>query len=168
MSKEQNAMKTRTKRLIAVTSIPVLALASLIVSGLALAAGRDPVSGSGTAELNLLTGAAVGQAELTIADTTLPADVFVQLTSQVPGDDGSLHATATHTFEFADGTFTTTDKGVIDTDGTLNEHLTIVSGTGDFEGAAGELAVHGQVQFPAPGDPPIAHVSYNILGVISR
>ena len=169
MSKEQNAMKTRTERLIVVKSISVLTLASLIVSGLALAAGHEPVSGSGTAELNLLTGAAVGQAELTIGGATLFADVNVQLTSQVPGDDGSLHATATHKFVFDNGSITTTDKGVIDTDGTLNEHLTIVSGTGDFEGAAGELAVHGQVQFPGPeDDPPIAHVSYDIRGVIAR
>jgi len=161
-------MKTKMKKLISKKSIPIFALTFLIALGSALAAGREPVSGSGTADLNLVTGEAIGQADLNIGDTMLSAEVFVQLTSQVPGDDGALHATANHTFEFPNGSITTTDKGVIDTDGTLNEHLMIVSGTGDFEGTTGELAVHGHVQFPAPGDPPIANVSYNIRGVISR
>jgi hypothetical protein len=161
-------MKAKMKKLISIKSIPILTLALLIVLGTALAAGRDPVFGSGTAELNLVTGAAVGQADINIGDTTLSAEVFVQLTSQIPGDDGALHATATHTFVFPNGSITTTDKGVIDTDGTLNEHLMIVSGTGDFANSSGELTVHGQVQFPALEDPPIAHVSYNIRGVISR
>jgi hypothetical protein len=166
--KETNTMKTKMKKLVSIKSMLVLAVALAVASGLALAVGHDPVSGSGSADLDLLTGTAVGQAELTIGDSTLFAEVFVQLTSQVPGDDGSLHATATHRFKFDNGSITTTDKGVIDTDGTLNEHLTIVSGTGDFEGTTGELAVHGQVQFPALGEPPIAHVSYDIRGVISR
>ena len=161
-------MKTKMKRPVSIKSMLVLVVALAVVSGLAFAAGREPVSGSGWADLNLLTGAAVGHAQLTVGDTTLSAEVFVQLTGQVPGDDGSLHATATHTFVFDNGSITTTDRGVIDTDGTLNEHLTIVSGAGGFEGATGELAVHGQVQFPAPGEPPIAHVFYDIRGVISR
>jgi len=43
-------MKAKMKKLISIKSIPILALVLLIVLGTAWAAGRDPVSGSGSAE----------------------------------------------------------------------------------------------------------------------
>ncbi len=157
-------MKARMKKLISIKSIPILALALLIVLGTALADGRDPVSGSGTAVLNLGTGTAEGDAILIIRGEEFTTLVAVQLTGQVISDEGVTHVTSTHTFTFDNGSITTTDKGVIDTDGTLNENLTIISGTGDYEGACGELRVHDQIQF----QPPMAYVSYDIRGVISR
>ncbi len=159
-------MKAKMKKLISIESIPILALALLIVLGTALAeTGREPVSGSGTAKLNLVTGEAVGQADLIIGGEEFTASLAVQLTSQVVSDEGVLHATATHTFTLPGGTIITSDKEVIDTDGTLNAHLTITGGTGAFEGASGELTGHGQVQFTSP---TTANVSYEIRGVISR
>jgi len=157
-------MKAKMKKLISIKSIPILALALLIVLGSALAAGRDPVSGSGEATLDLSTGAATGTATLNIRGEEFTTLVAVQITGQVISDEGVTHVTSTHTFTFDNGSITTTDKGVIDTDGTLNEHLTIISGTDDFEGACGELRVHGQIQF----QPPMAYVSYDIRGAISR
>ena len=158
-------MKAKMKKLISIKSIPILALVLLIVLGSALAAGRDPVYGSGWAKLNLVTGAAEGQADLIIGGEEFTASLAIQLTSQVVSDEGVLHATATHTFTLPSGTIITSDKEVIDTDGTLNAHLTITGGTGAFEGASGELAGHGQVQFTSP---TTANVSYEIRGVISR
>jgi hypothetical protein len=166
-------MKERMKKLISIKSIPILALVLLIVLGTALADGRDPVSGSGEALLDLAPPpGATGTATLNIGGEEFTASLVVQITSQVVSDEGVLHATATHTFtlldEYGEETndrITTTDKEVIDTDGTLNAHLTITGGTGAFEGASGELAGHGQVQFTSP---TTANVSYEIRGVISR
>ena len=145
-------MKTKMKKLISIKSIPILALALLVVLGSALAAGNDPVYGSGTAKLNLWTGAAIGEAILIIGGEEFTASLAVQITSQVLSDEGVIHATAMHTFTLPGGTIITSDKEVINTDGTLNAHLTITSGTGAFEGASGVLSGHGQVQFPAQGE----------------
>lgn len=143
----------------------------LIAFGVTLAAARNPVSGSGTADLDLEALEAVGSATLIIQGEELAASVVVTLDPPVPGDNGVLHATASHKFKFRGGhTITTADKGILEpteTPGllTLNEHLTIVSGTRDFADASGELTVHGQVQFTSD---TTALVSYEIGGVISR
>jgi hypothetical protein len=157
-------MKVRT------VSVSVCGTIVLIALSLACADSvRGPVSGFGWADLNLATGAADGKATLVIEGATLVALVHVQLGEQFISDDGVLHAEASHTFNLPGGSITTTDKGVVElATGTLNEHLTITSGTGDFEGVSGDLSVHGQVQFPSPGAPPIAYVSYDIRGVLSR
>jgi len=167
MFKEKNSMKAKMKKLISIRSIPILALALLIVLGSALAAGRDPVSGSGTALLDLGTEppGATGTATLTIGGGEPVETSFTLTMDSMAWKDEVLHITATHTFTLPGGTFITSDKGVVDTDGTLNENLTITGGTGDYDGACGELRVHGQVQFTSP---TTAEVSFDIHGVIYR
>ncbi|UCG59568.1 MAG: hypothetical protein JSU70_08635 [Phycisphaerales bacterium] len=158
--------ETRTKAL--------ACLALLIVLGVALAAGRDPVSGSGSADALLFpdgTGTASGEATLVIGGTTLNADVVVQIYESYFRDEGVLHGVSSHTFDFGGGDeITTSDKVVGEFTGppgllTLNEKLTIVSGTGAYDGVSGDMTVHGQLQFTGPAT---AVVTYDIVGAISR
>ena len=166
-------MKTRMKKLISIKSVPVLAMALLIVLGSALAEdpGREPVSGSGTALLDLgaTPPGATGTATLIIQGEMLETSFTLTMTSMA-WKDGVLHITATHTFTLPGGTIVTSDKGIgepTETAGllTLNENLTITGGTEDYDGACGELRVHGQVQFTSE---TTADVSFDICGVISR
>ena len=154
-----------------VRTIPVLVSGTIlfIAFGLAWAAAREPVSGCGDA---IATGpnTFAGTATLTIGGgDPLTANVVVTLLDMVD-KDGVLHVTLTHAFDFADGNaFTTQDTGVAEPINefglhNLNETLTIVSGTGEFEGASGILHVHGQLDFGA--SPPEA--IYEVHGVISR
>jgi hypothetical protein len=163
-------MKARMRKLISIKSIPILALALLIVLGTALAAGRDPVSGEGSASLNPDTGLFEGSADLTIGGEEVTASFEVTLlTPLVPNEEGVFHVKASHKFRFKGGSsFTTVDKGVADptdTPGlyTLNENLTIVSGTKDFEGASGELRVHGKLDLRG-----LPSASFDIHGGICR
>ena len=163
-------MKTRTKKLISIKSVPLFALALLIALGIALADGREPVSGSVSATaINDFQFA--GTAILTIGGGEEVTPSFVAtLLETSEKDEGVLHAKVTHTFHFGDGnTFTTEDKAVmepIDEFGlyTLNETLKIISGEGDFEDVSGELHVHGQIDFGL--EPP--EVAVDIHGAISR
>jgi hypothetical protein len=148
----------------------------LIVLGSVLAEpARDPVSGFGSSVLNLVTGQSSGNLTLFIRGEELDASLEVQMLEMVySGNDeeGVFHATALSTLDFGGGnTFTTTDKIVgVPMGGGLykvNEALTIISGTGAYEGASGHLSIHGEVQFPLPGDPPLAQVSFEIRGAIS-
>lgn len=169
-------MRNKAKKLNSIKIMPVLALALLVVLGSALAKpARDPVSGFGSSELNLITNTSSGNVTLFVRGEQLDASLAVQLLEMVySGNDeeGVFHATAVSTLDFGDGnTFTTTDKivGVPMGDGLyiVNEALTIDSGTGAYAEARGNLSIHGQVQFPPPGDPPLAQVSFEIRGAIS-
>ncbi len=65
-------------------------------------------------------------------------------------EDGTLHATTSHTFVFADGTFTTLDSAVLsptDTQGVyrLNTRATISGGTENYANACGSLSIHGTI-----------------------
>ena len=66
-------------------------------------------------------------------------------------EDGTLHATTSHTFGFADGSsFTTLDRAVLsptDTPGVyrLNTKATISGGTGIYANACGSLNIHGTI-----------------------
>ena len=168
-------MKTKMKKIISIKSITVLALALLIVLGTALAASRDPVSGSG---LTFATGPITfaGTATLTVRGEVLDADVEVTLLEPpVESEDGVLHVNAIeHIFIFTvDGgeepidSFTVTGKEVADpTDSPglyiLNGYMKIISGTGAYEGATGEMSVHGQIHLIE------GWASFEIHGAISR
>ncbi len=149
----------------------VLSLAVLVVLSTALAEpAGDPVSGSGEAVASMATGQATGTATLVVRGEELAADVAVTLGESYFSDEGVLHGESSHTFTFANGTITTSDKVIgepVNEFGlfTLNETLTITEGTGDFEGVSGNLTVHGQMQFRYP-ETWLADVSYNIRGVI--
>ena len=169
-------MRNRAKKLTSIKVLPVLGLVLLLVLGSALAKpARDPVSGYGSSVLNLVTGDSFGSLTLFVRGEELLADLSVTDVVMVySGNDeeGVFHATAESTLDFGDGdTFTTADKivGVPKGGGLykLNEKLTIISGTGAYEGASGNLSIHGEAQFPAPGDPPFAQVSFEIRGAIS-
>lgn len=158
-------MKKQTKKLV----MYVLALTIFVVLTTALAGpAGDPVSGSGEAEASMATGQATGTATLVVRGEELAAGVAVTLGESYFSDEGVLHGESSHTFTFANGTITTSDKVIgepVNEFGlfTLNETLTITEGTGDFEGISGTLAVHGEMQFISDVD---ALVSYNIRGVI--
>lgn len=68
-----------------------------------------------------------------------------------PGDDGTLHASTSHTFVLEDGSsFTTLDNAVLsptDTPGlyNLNTRAAIVSGTGTHTDSCGRLSIHGTI-----------------------
>lgn len=164
-------MKTKVKKFMSMKSIPLLVLALLIVFGTALAASHEPVSGTGEAFLDIaaLPPQANGTVNLIIGGEEFPASFTLSM-SDMAWKDGVLHVTASHTFTFCNGTITTTDKGIgepTETPGllTLNENLTIVSGTDDLEGACGELRVHGQIQFVGE---TTAQVSFEVRGAICR
>ena len=163
-------MKLRMKKLISIRNIAVLAMALLIVLGSALAEpARDPVSGYGLSVLDLSTGQSSGNVTLFVRGEELLADLSVTDVVMVFSDEGVMHATALSTLDFGGGsTLTTEDKIVAEPSGpisfTVNEALTIISGTGAYEGASGKLSVHGQMQFV---EPPFAKVSFEICGVIS-
>lgn len=147
-------MKKQTTKMV----MPVLALVVLVVLTTALAGpAGDPVSGSGSSSaINAFQFA--GSATLVIRGqekSTLeaPAGLLVTLLEEPrESDDGVLHVVATHTFTFADGSITTSDKEIaepIDEYGlhALNANMEIVSGTGVYEGITGRLTAHGTINF---------------------
>jgi hypothetical protein len=164
-------MRNKTKKLTSIRLMPVLALALLVVLGSALAEpARNPVCGFGSSVLNLATGESSGQVTLFVRGEELLADLSVTDVVMVFSDEGVMHATALSTLDFGDGnTLTTEDKIVAEPAGpglfTVNEALTIISGTGAYEGARGRLSVHGQMQFVSETE---AVVTYEVRGVISR
>lgn len=168
-------MKTKMKKLISIKSMPLFALALLIVSGLTLAAVRDPVSGSGFTSATGPT-TFLGTATLIVRGEVLDADVEVTLLKPpVVSEDGVLHVNEIeHIFIFSvdeNGelidSFTVTGKEVADPTDTpglyiLNGYMKIISGTGAYEGATGEMSVHGQIHLVE------GWASFEIHGAISR
>ncbi len=66
-------------------------------------------------------------------------------------EDGTLHATTSHTFDFGNGdSITTLDRAVLsptDTPGlyNLNTRATITGGTGNYANACSSLSIHGTI-----------------------
>lgn len=58
---------------------------------------------------------------------------------------GATHLRFTHTFTTDEGSFTTSDVSVLTPSGRFNERLTIVGGTGIYDGAWGSLTAHGWI-----------------------
>jgi len=166
-------MKAKMKKLISIKSIPILALALLIVLGSALAAGRDPVSISGQVTL-AEEPPFFGEATVTIGGEELAGTVAViPMALPVPKDGGLYFPKVQHVFDFGDGnTLTTTGEELaMPTDenpavATLHGNMEIIpeSGTGVFEGASGELRVNGQIDLP----PISGQATFKANGAISR
>ena len=164
-------MKAKMKKLISIKSIPILALALLIVLGTALAAGRDPVSISGQVTLTEVP-PFFGEATVTIRGEELAGTVAViPLQEPVPKDGGLYFPELQHVFTFEDGsTLTTTgEEFAMPTDenpavATLHGNMEITEGTGIFEGASGKLRVNGQIDFP----PISGQATFKANGTISR
>jgi len=162
-------MKARMKKLISIKSIPILALALLIVLGSALAAGRDPVSISGQVTLTEVP-PFFGTATVTIGGEELAGTVAViPMAPPVPKDGGLYFPEVKHVFELDDGsTLTTTGEELaMPTDenpaiSTLHGNMEITGGTGVFGGASGELRVNGQMDWS------VGQATFNANGVISR
>ena len=160
-------MKTKLHEQTSWKTFIVPALILLVILGSALARpARSPVSGSGWADL--YDGYAIGKADIAIRGVPQPqADVVVTLGTPRYSDEGVLHTTSEHIFYFGSGnSFTTEDKVIGDPTCTpgvyrLNETLRIVSGTGIFAGAVGNLTVHGVL------DMVLGEVTYDIRGSIS-
>ena len=165
-------MKTKLQKLTSKSLIVVPALILLVVLGSALAKpARNPVVGSGEADADMTSGLATGTANISIRRVQMQATVDAILGPPRFSDEGVLHAVSSHIFDFGNNnTFTTDDKVVADPTDTpglyrLSEKLRVVSGTGIFQDAVGNLTVHGWLQF-AP-DMLTAEVVYDIRGSIS-
>ncbi|UCG50283.1 MAG: hypothetical protein JSU94_10910 [Phycisphaerales bacterium] len=169
-------MKTKSKKLTLAWIVPALALALLVVLSTALAGpARDPVVGSGSSSaINEYQFA--GSATLVIRDvekSTLDSPEGLLVTLLDPPrirDDGVQHVVATHTFTFAVGSISTSDKEIAeptDTPGlyTLNANMKIVSGTGVYEGVSGHLTAHGTIDFRPL---PVPAAEFEIRGSISH
>jgi hypothetical protein len=162
-------MKTKMKKLISIKSIPILALALLIVLGSALAESEgDSVTGSG--EVTAISETQFqGTATLTIEGEKFEGLVTVTpMAPPEPKDGGLYFPVVEHVFDFGDdNTLTTigaefakpTDQPGLSI---LNGDMNITGGTGYFEDAEGELSVHGQIHLVE------GWASFKINGRISR
>ena len=144
-----------------VSAITILALSVLVVISAALAGpARDPVSGSGSSSaINeyQFGGSAtlvIRGVEKSTVESTEPyvPGLLVTVLGMRETKGGVRHVVATHTFTFADGSITTSDKEIAeptDIPGlfTLNANMTVVSGTGVYEGVCGHLTAHGTIDF---------------------
>jgi hypothetical protein len=156
------------KKLTIKWTIPALTLALLIVLSTALAEpAADPVSGSGSSEaINEFQ--FEGSATLVIRGQVKSAELLVTvLAPPVISEDGVQHVVASHTFTFADGSITTSDMEIAEpteTPGlyTLNANMTVISGTGVYEGVSGHFTAHGTIDFRA-----LPTAEFKIVGVIS-
>ena len=161
-------MKTRMKNMTSKWAMPIIGLALLIVLSTALAEpARDPVSGSGSSSaINEYQFA--GSATLVIRGQEKSAELLVTVLEPPRiSDDGVHHVVATHTFTFADGSITTSDKEVAEPTETLglytlNATMNVVSGTGIYEGVSGRLTAHGTIDFRA-----VPAADFEIAGAIS-
>jgi hypothetical protein len=165
MFKEKNAMKAKMKKLISIKSIPILALALLVVLGTALADSEgDSVTGSGQVYVNLATGSGQGTSTLSIEGEKFDGTVTVTV---MPQPDGTFWVI--HEFDFGEeNTFSTEgSETMMPANGmfVLEGNMEITEGTGCFEDAEGEMSVHGKLKML---EPPNAVVFFKVNGRISR
>lgn len=165
-------MKTKMKKLISIKSMPLLALVVLIVSGFTLAPpGREPISICGVVDLGTFSGTAI----VIVGGEAISGTVeVVPLQEPVPKDGGLYFPDVQHAFTFEDGSSLTTtgEELAMPTDEnpgvfTLHGNMEIISGTGVFEGASGELRVNGEMDYTfLPPLPPQA--TFNAKGTICQ
>jgi hypothetical protein len=163
-------MKTRMKKLISIKSVPLFALALLIVLGTAIADSEgDSVTGSGSVTATS-EGTFVGPVTLSIEGekfeglvTVIPAGGM----SQRP-DGGWDFPGVIHQFIFEEGGgFNTLGDEIAKPTGQpglyiLDGYMNVTGGTGAFLGASGEMNVHGQIHLVE------GWASFKINGTISR
>ena len=169
-------MRNKMKKLISIKSVPLFALALLIVLGTALAESEgDSVTGSGNVEFKAfefpfltLEGPTTLSIEGEKSQGTVT--VTVNVTQVEPGEGGVLNYYGViHEFVFEDGSFTTIgDEVAKPTDqpglSILSGYMNITDGIGDLLGASGEMSVHGRMD--ESGDIPKA--SFKVNGRICR
>jgi len=68
-----------------------------------------------------------------------------QITEAEQASAGATFLRFEHTFTTANGSFSTSDIGVLTPSGQFNERMTIVGGTGIFAGASGRITSHGYI-----------------------
>ena len=158
-------MKARMKKLISIKSIPIFAIALLILLGTVWAVGREPATISGEVDLGTFTGTAT----VTIGGEELYGSVAViPMADPEPRPDGGLYfPEVIHEFDFGDkGTLTTTGDEFVTPMGenvaSLHGNMEITGGTGVFEGASGELRVNGQMDWS------VGQATFEARGAISR
>ena len=131
---------------------------SLVLCGLLLFAGAIQakpdcanVKGTGST-MAVAEGVFQGAAAVNSSGQTQNASVTTYLLGPPNAtEDGTLHATTSHTFDLGNGdSFTTLDRAVLsptDTPGfyNLNTKATITGGTGTYANACGSLNVHGTI-----------------------
>ena len=129
------------------STLTLIVLTSLLIAASPVGAPCEKVKGTGA---TFGTGPTSFAGTATFDDGRI-ADVSTNLLGPPrAGDDGTLHATTSHTFTFGDGsTFTTMDKAVLSpVEGplyNLNTRATIITGTGAYKDACGSLSVHGTI-----------------------
>ena len=162
-------MKKLTKK----WTFPALTLSLLIVLSTALAEpAADPVSGSGSS-IAINEYQFAGSATLVIGGEEKSAELLVTVYELTISDEGIQHVVASHTFTFADGSITTSDKETAeptDTPGLykINANMKVVSGTGVYEGVSGHLTAHGNIDFRGTIDMPgVPVASFTLRGAIS-
>lgn len=164
-------MKARMKKMISI-SIPVLALALLVVLGSALAGpARDPVTICGS-EVDLTApGGPLGDATLTIRGDTFSGTV--RIGGEAPPEptrDGLYLPAATHFFNFGDdGTLKMIGaEYLVATDEdplvfTLHGNAEITEATGVFDGVSGELRISATIN----RNPDVMEANFQANGVVS-
>ncbi|CAN5445687.1 hypothetical protein BH24GEM3_BH24GEM3_23720 [soil metagenome] len=75
----------------------------------------------------------------------LEGTMTFQITEAEQRGRGATHLHFVHTFTTDEGSFNTSDIAVLTPSGQFNERLTIVGGTGIYEGASGSLTAHGWI-----------------------
>jgi len=140
-----------------------LLVGALVVSIAAAALVATSVQGSGTSdaisqnELQGIGDIRVGQDDYSVIST-------VTILSLAPGPGHSLVGTATHTLDFGGGnTLVTSDDAVLVPVNNLGLYQlrvssTIVSGTGSFVGATGDLTFTGRI------DLAVGHAEWRVHG----
>lgn len=101
-------------------------------------------------------GSFAGTANLGINGVSATATVTtVLLGPPTATEDGTLHATTSHTFLVGGGSFTTLDNAVLSPTSTpgqynLNTRAAIMLGSGSYANACGRLGIHGTIDLINP------------------
>lgn len=157
-------MKSRMIKLVSTRFVPAFVLATtlLFLLGTAMATGpaMDPVSGTGSSQLDIMNpppeGVMMqfrGSVELSVRGELKTADLLVNVYSVLENEEGVQHVSASHILNFGDGnTIITNDMEVAeptDTPGlyTINATMEVKEGTGIYDGVSGHLTAHGTMDF---------------------